>query len=70
MQQSVGPIIITGFSANLEIGKFIEKVLLFSVREKIREFETNASNQGKIAEFDWPKRQSGHSVIIFVIHSF
>ena len=44
-----------GFPANLEIGEYLEKVILFSSEGKIMEFEKNASNQKKIREFVWPK---------------
>ena len=38
-----------------------------SSQEKVWEFEKNASNQGKVREFDWPKRESGQSVIFCLI---
>ena len=40
-----------------------KKSSTFSSQGNIRQFEKNASNQGKIREFDWPKRESDLSVI-------
>ena len=44
-------------------GKTCTNCFIFPVRE----FEKNASNLGEIVEFDWPKRESGQSVIRFIL---